>query len=149
MTDKESNKKFSFQLLRQTPVYLRLDVLPIGVSVFALYHHFGGKIFDREELVPVLSFMAAILFHSLLFFVNFWSADMNVFIGFSKLKEDQITQCTHIWVRVHNVKQDSVKRHIVPLQNTSVEIVPGRLESVQSIEVLKKRMLWNNDKKTF
>ena len=52
-------------------------------------------------------------------------------------------------MKIHNVKQDSVKRHIVPLQNTSVEIVPGRLESVQSIEVLKKRMLWNNDKKTF
>lgn len=144
-----TSKSFSFQLLRQTPVYLRLDVLPIAVSAFALYYNFGGKIFDREELVPVLSFMAAIMFHSLLFFVNFWSADLNVFIGFSKLRDDQIDKCTHIWVRVQNVKQDSVKRHIVPILNTSVEIVPGKLESVQSIEVLKKRMLWNNDKKTF
>lgn len=91
MADKESKKKFSFQLLRQTPIYLRLDVLPIGFSAAALHHYFGSKIFDREELVPVLSFMAAIVFHSLLFFVNFWSADMNVFIGFSKLKDDQIS----------------------------------------------------------
>lgn len=101
---KESGKKFSFQLLRQTPVYFRLDVLPISFTAFALYHNFGGKIFDREELVPVLSFMAAIIFHSLLFFVNFWSADLNIIIGFSKLKDDQIAKCTHIWVRVQNIK---------------------------------------------
>ena len=101
---KSDSKKFSFQLLRQTPVAWRLDVMPIGATVLALYYNFGAKIFDREELVPVLSFMAAITFHSLLFFVNFWSADLNVFIGFSKLRDDQIDQSTHIWVRVENVK---------------------------------------------
>ena len=45
---KGDNKKFSFQLLRQTPIYLRLDVLPLGVTTFALYYNFGGRIFDRE-----------------------------------------------------------------------------------------------------
>lgn len=99
--------------------------------------------------MPVLSFMAAITFHSLLFFVNFWSADLNVFIGFRKLPDNGFADCTHVWVRMHNIKQDSVRRHIVPILNTSVEIVPGKLESVQSIEVLKKRMIWNNNKKTF
>lgn len=63
-------------------------MLPIGLTSFVLYHNFGSKIFDREELIPVLSFMAAILIHSLMFFVNFWSADMNILIGFSKLNLD-------------------------------------------------------------
>jgi hypothetical protein len=37
----------------------------------------------------------------------------------------------------------------VPLLNLSVEISPGNLQSVFSIEVMKKRMLWSNEKKIF
>lgn len=48
--------------------------------------------------------MLAVFVHSLLFFVNFWSANMNVFICYSKLNKDQIKNCTHVWVKVENKK---------------------------------------------
>jgi hypothetical protein len=37
----------------------------------------------------------------------------------------------------------------VPLLSESVEISPGKLQSVYNIEIMKKRMLWSNDKRTF
>lgn len=64
---------------------MRLDIIPIFFTSYLLYYNFGSKIFDREELVPVLSFMLWVTFHSLLFFINFWSADINVFFAFAKL----------------------------------------------------------------
>ena len=99
--------------------------------------------------MPVLSLMAAVTFHSLLFFVNFWSADANLVIAFSKLSADQIEKCSHVWVRVINKKQDTIKRHIEPIMILSHEIEPGNLQTVHSIELLKKRMLWNVNKRTF
>mmetsp|Transcript_16379 Transcript_16379/g.27725 ORF Transcript_16379/g.27725 Transcript_16379/m.27725 type:complete len:211 (+) Transcript_16379:130-762(+) len=114
-----------------------------------MYYQFGNKIFDREELVPVLCFMLWATFHSLMFFVNFWSADMNVHFAYSKLKEDAIQECSHVWVKLENLKQGTIKKFVVPIKTVSIEVSPGNLQTVFSIEIMKKRMLWSNDKKTF
>jgi hypothetical protein len=90
--------------LKQRPKYLRLDVIPFLFSVPFFYFQFGAKIFDREELVPVLSLMAAVFAHAILFFVNFWSADANVLISYNKMSAEYIDDATHVWVKIHNKK---------------------------------------------
>lgn len=60
-----------------------------------------------------------------------------------------IQECTHIWVKIENKKQETVKKMIVPLLSTSVEITPGNLQTVHSIEIMKKRMLWSNQLRIF
>ena len=91
--------------------------------------------------------MLAIIAHSLLFFVNFWSADINVFFAYSKI--DDIQECSDIWIKLENKKQQTIKTMVVPRLSLSVEITPGKLQTVYSLEYLKKRMLWSNEKKIF
>jgi hypothetical protein len=70
--------------------------------------------------------MAAVTFHSLMFFINFWSADLNILFCFDKLGEnDEMASCTNVWVKIENKKQETTKKIIVPLQSESVEISPG------------------------
>ena len=38
---------------------------------------------------------------------------------------------------------------VVPKLSMSVEITPGNLQTVYSLEIMKKRMLWSNEKKIF
>jgi len=64
--------------------------MPIFVTVFLLYINFGSKVFDREEILPVVSFILAVTFHSLLFFINFWNADMNVRISYKHVPFEEI-----------------------------------------------------------
>ena len=128
-------------------MWKRWDVYPLFSTSFLLYYNFGTRIFDREELVPVLCFMLAIIAHSLLFFVNFWSADINVFFAYSKI--DDIQECSDIWIKLENKKQQTIKTMVVPRLSLSVEITPGKLQTVYSLEYLKKRMLWSNEKKIF
>ena len=92
-------------------------------------------------------FMLAIICHSLLFFVNFWSADINVFFAYSKIED--IQESTDIWIRLENKKQQTVKTMVVPKLSLSVEITPGNLQTVYSLEIMKKRMLWSNERKIF
>jgi hypothetical protein len=63
-------------------------VAPLFVTAGVIWYNFGAKIFDREELVPVLSLVLAITVHSLMFFINFWNADINVLFAYTKLPED-------------------------------------------------------------
>ena len=72
------SKVYSFQLLKKRPIFQRFDVFPLFITVPFIWMKFGNKIFDREELVPVLTVMLAVTFHSLMFFINFWNADINV-----------------------------------------------------------------------
>mgnify|MGYP001120528088 CR=1 FL=1 len=95
----------------------------------------------------MLMFMLAIICHSLLFFVNFWSADINVFFAYSKIED--IQESTDIWIRLENKKQQTVKTMVVPKLSLSVEITPGNLQTVYSLEIMKKRMLWSNERKIF
>lgn len=116
----------------------------------AIYTQFGSRIFDREELVPVLCFMAAVTFHSLMFFINFWNADINILFCYNKLGDnDELASCTDVWVKIENKKQETTKKIIVPLLSESVEISPGQLQTVYNVEVMKKRMLWSNEARTF
>ena len=69
-------------------MHLRYDVAPVFVTGAAIWYNFGSKIFDREELVPVLSLVLAITVHSLMFFINFWNADINVLFAYTKLPDD-------------------------------------------------------------
>jgi len=93
------NKIYSFQLLNKKAILLRMDVFPVFITSIAIWYNFGAKIFDREELVPVLSLMAALTFHSLMFFINFWNADINVLFSFTKMSEHtELASCSHIWV---------------------------------------------------
>lgn len=96
------SKIYEFQLLKRNKLWGRFDVYPLFSTSFLLYYNYGTRIFDREELVPVLMFMLAIICHSLLFFVNFWSADLNVFFAYSKI--DDIQDATDIWIRLENKK---------------------------------------------
>jgi len=127
-----------------------MDVFPIAFTAAMLWYFHGEKIFDREELVPVLSLMAAVTFHSLMFFINFWNADINVMFCYTNFGEGgDITTASHIWVKIENKKQDTVKKIIVPVLTESVEIAPGKLQTVYNIEIMKKRMLWSNEKGAF
>jgi hypothetical protein len=135
--------------LRAIPLYLRADFTPIFFSAAGIWHMFGAKIFDREELVPVLSLMGVITLHSLIFFAKFWSADLDLLIRYSQLSADSIKTCTHVWTRIHNKKQDTIKRHIAPLTLRAHEITPGNLQTVYSVEIMKKRMLWSQAGTTF
>jgi len=92
-------KLYEFQLLKKKGVFWRLDVFPIFFTCTALWYFHGTKVFDREELVPVLSFMVAVTFHSLMFFVNFWNADISILIQYSKMQpHEELASCSHIWV---------------------------------------------------
>jgi hypothetical protein len=85
---KGPSKLYSFQLLRKRPTLWRMDVFPLLPSVAAIWFNFGAKIFDREELVPVLCLMLAVTVHSLLFFINFWNADINVLFCYNQLGDN-------------------------------------------------------------
>jgi hypothetical protein len=103
-------------------------VAPLFFTATVIWYNFGSKIFDREELVPVLSLVLAITVHSLMFFINFWNADINVLFAFRVLPDDcNIQEATEVWVKIENKKQNTIKKHIVPLLSTSVEITPGNL----------------------
>ena len=146
------NKIYDFQLLKLKPVYARMDVFPIFITSCLIWYYHGSKIFDREELVPVMCLMAACTFHSLMFFINFWSADLNVLFCYYKLPIDsELANCSHIWVKIENKKQETIKKHIVPLQSESVQFdtKSTKLHTVYTIEVMKKRMIWNNSNKEF
>ena len=125
-------------------------MFPIIFTVIILWYNFGSKVFDREELMPVLSFMLAITFHSLMFFINFWNADISIIIQYNKLSDDEeLGACSHIWVQMENKKMESIKKLIVPLVMESHEITPGNLKTVYSIEIMKKSMHWDNSRRTF
>ena len=38
---------------------------------------------------------------------------------------------------------------MVPIKTVSLEVTPGNLQTVYSIEIMKKRMIWSNERKTF
>ena len=88
--------------------------------------------------------MLACTVHSLMFFVNFWSADINVFFAYKKLSIDSIENASHVWVSLENKKQQTKKTFVVPRLSRGVEITPGNQSTVYSIEIMKKRMLWSN-----
>ena len=80
---------------------------------------------------------------------NFWSVDAHEFFAYAKLQSNQIESCTHVKVRIHNKKQNVIKRYIVPLMTKSIELQKGKVNKATQIEILKKKFIFNKDKKTF
>lgn len=63
-----------------------------------------------------------IMFNGVLLLSNFWSVDAHEFFAYAKLQSNQIESCTHVKVRIHNKKQNVIKRYIVPLMTKSIEL---------------------------
>ena len=58
-------------------------------------------------------------------------------------------KCSHVRIRLENLKQHTVKRYIVPIITNTVVTSTGQLTKTYQIEFNKKRMLFNAEKKTF
>jgi hypothetical protein len=102
--------------LSRKPLLWRWDVFPLGITIPYIYFQFGSRIFDREELIPVLTLMGTVTFHSLMFFINFWNADINILFCYSKLSDDaELASCSDVWVKIENKKQETTKKIITPL----------------------------------
>jgi len=102
-----------------------------------------------EDLLAVGCLILAIAFNGVLLLSNHWSVGANEFFAFATLKEDQIEQCTHVKVRVDNKKQNTVKRHIVPLLTHSVELLKGKVNKSNQLEIQKKKFIYSKERKTF
>jgi hypothetical protein len=86
--DEGPKKLMKFHLLSKRPVFLRLDLIPIPFTAALIHHYFGESIFDAEHILAVTCLMLAIGSHILLFLLNFWSVNANVFFCYSKLRND-------------------------------------------------------------
>jgi len=85
----------------------------------------------------------------LLFLLNFWSVAANTFICYQTLKTGEIDKCTNVLVKTENRKSHTTRRHIVPIITNSIATSSGQVSKTYQIEVSKKRLLYNNDKKSF
>ena len=93
--------------------------------------------------------LAAVTFVMLLFLMNFWSVNANVFLEYSTLNPGQIDKCTHVKVKLENKKSHTVRRYIVPIIINSIATQSGLVNKTYQIEISKKRLLYSNDRKTF
>jgi hypothetical protein len=105
----------SFDLLKKTPIFTRLDILPIPFTFALLFSHYGNDVFNSEHIMAVSCFMLLISIHFLIFFLNFWSVNAKIFMGFRRLDNTQIDAASHVKVILENKKQHTVRRYIVPL----------------------------------
>lgn len=54
------------------------------------------------------------------FLLNYWSVNANVFMAYSQLKAGMIEKTTHVRIKLENKKQHTVKRYIVPIIMNSI-----------------------------
>ena len=102
--DKKKKKEYSFALLRRRSMYLRADLVAVGlISVCTLYT-FGWQLTDKEDLLAMGCLVLSILLNGVLLLNNYWSVAYNQTIAYSSLKEDAIDNCTHVRVRIDNKK---------------------------------------------
>ena len=87
MADNNSsqNKVLSFTLLRQRPIYLRLDVLSVPIIAGSYYYTFGDKMHDVEHILASVMLIVAVTLICLVFLMNYWNVNANVIMGFSTL----------------------------------------------------------------
>ena len=85
-SDKTQNKVLSFTLLKQRPIYLRLDVLSVPIIVGSYYYTFGDKMHDVEHILASVMLIVAVTLICLVFLMNYWNVNANVLMGFSTLK---------------------------------------------------------------
>ena len=128
---------------------MRMDIFTVAAATGALFYAFGWRLTDKEDLLAIGMLVLGILFNGVLLLSNFWSVDANEFFAYAKLKDNQIESCTHVKVRIDNRKQNVIKRYIVPLDQKSMEFQKGKVNKATQIEVLKKKFIFNKDRKTF
>jgi hypothetical protein len=75
----------SFTLLKQRPIYLRLDVLSAPIIAGSYYYLFGEKVHDQEHILASVMLIVAVTLICLVFLLNFWSVNANVLMGYSTL----------------------------------------------------------------
>jgi len=80
----------------------------------------------------------------LIFLLNFWSVSAHVFLAYRACPS--IETCSHVFIRLDNLKQHTVKRYITPLLR-NVVVTGEQVNKTYQIEFSKKRMLYN--RKTF
>jgi len=68
-----------------------------------------------ENIAAIGFLILAVAFNGVLLLSNFWSIAANEFFAYHQLTDDKILQCTHVKAIVKNPKQNTTKRHIVPL----------------------------------
>ena len=141
-----------FSLLIKRPTFLRLDVLSVPVISFAYYYVFGDQAFDWEYLLATVMLILTITLISVIFLLNFWSVGAHVFLQYKTLdsaSKPNIEKCTHVRIKIENQKQHTVKRYIVPIKVNMIPTGNGLVNKTYQIELNKKRMLFNAEKKNF
>lgn len=82
------NKTLHFTLLRKRPTYLRLDIIAAPLIAFAYNYTFGDLALDGEHILASVCLILAVTCVALIFLLNFWSVNANVFLCYSTLRND-------------------------------------------------------------
>ena len=142
-----------FSLLKKRPSYLRIDVLSALLVCYVYIIFFWEQAFDWEYLLATVMLILTVTLVFVIFLLNFWSVSAHVFFQYQSLnfkERKDIENCTHVRIRLENKKQHTVKRYIVPIK---VNMIPtganGQVTKTYQIELNKKRLLFNADRKTF
>ena len=114
---KELSKKkvFEFKLLQRRKMYLRLDLVVVGLVSGFMCFFFGREMANMENILAIGCLILAVAFNGVLLLSNFWSVAANEFFAYAPLPNDQIEKCTHVKAIVTNKKQHTTKRFIVEL----------------------------------
>lgn len=104
---------------------------------------------DKENLLAVGCLILAVGFNGVLLLTNYWSVAAHQFYAYQKLNNSQIELCTHVKAVVCNKKQNTTKMFIVPLIVQSVQLVPGKINKSNQVELQKKKFIFSTDKKMF
>lgn len=59
---------------------MRIDILAIPVIALGYHYTFGEQVFDSEHILASVALLGCISLVFLLFLLNFWSVNANVFI---------------------------------------------------------------------
>jgi cation-transporting ATPase 13A1 len=144
-----AKKVHTFKLLKKKTTFWRLDILPFPFTIGAFLYFFSESLlkYDFENIFLVIGFIIFVTFHAFVFLLNFWSGAANSVISFNSASS--IQEATHGRVTIEHKQAQTLKTYIVPLKAHSVERADGRITTSWSIEFHKKKMIWNQDKKTF
>ena len=81
----ESKKRFEFFLLKERPLYMRMDFFVVAAATGALFQVFGWRLTDKEDLMAIGMLVLGIMFNGVLLLSNFWSVEANEFFAYAKL----------------------------------------------------------------
>jgi hypothetical protein len=157
-------KDLRFTLLKKKPLFLRLDIIPGYVTSYLMYEYVGTRIFDQEDIFAASMLVLFIMFHSVLVLLNFWSNKLKARIGFQPAVS--IEDATHVLCHIFFKKAHAERIYITevwtcqylnnlqfnPLSGKKFigdEYDPLKDDSNFAIDLNKKRMFWDDNKKTF